>query len=86
VMIGSMSIIAKVFPIELYNRIIQDHKNLVKKHRSFLVKNVVPDFLPLLIDRDKVKDFNFPSNYNEDIWVMILKTLLENSNVKAEFD
>ncbi|OGF12700.1 MAG: hypothetical protein A3K15_00145 [Candidatus Edwardsbacteria bacterium GWE2_54_12] len=29
--IGSMSIIAKVFPIELYNKIIQVHKNLDKE-------------------------------------------------------
>lgn len=77
--IGSISIIAKVFPIELYTKLILDHKNLDKNHRSFLIKNVVPDYLPLLIDRNKVRDFNFPSKYNDDIWIRILKTLLENS-------
>lgn len=75
--IGSISIIAVKYPELLLNKIRHSKKELDKKIISLLQGYVIPDHLPLLIDRKKIMDFTFSEEYQNDIWVQILNELKE---------
>jgi len=54
---------------------------LSRETRSFLIKIVIPDFLPLIIDRRNVEKYIFPKEYLNDKWVDLLQNLKMNNSI-----
>lgn len=75
--IGSMSIIAQQYSNELYAFIDNPNNHISSKDLNFIFNNVVVDFLPLLLPKDKVLSCQFNEPHNSDIWVEILQAIKE---------
>ena len=70
--IGSISIIAEHFPQELYH-LICDRKNMFhSKKLRFLLEEVAPSYLPLVLPAERLMDYEFKEEFLNDIWVDIL--------------
>lgn len=70
--IGSISIIAENFPDELYEFICCEKEHISDKLLKFLLNSVIPGYLPFILPKDRVLDYEFSDNLSNDIWVKIL--------------
>lgn len=73
--IGAISIIAKDYPQKLYELISINGSRIGKKEAKFLLESVVPDFLPIILPREKLIEYDFKGEYKQDIWVKIFEKL-----------
>lgn len=79
--IGSISIIAENFPDELYKFICCEKEHISDKLLKFLLYSVIPDYLPFILPKDRMLDYEFSDNLSNDIWVKILgitRSILKN--------
>lgn len=77
--IGSMSIIAKEYPCELHRLICSQRDYFSPKRLRFIFNFVIPSYLPLVLPKERLIDYEFDNEYSDDIWVNILaeiRTLL----------
>lgn len=73
--IGAISVIAEQFPYELYEFIKDSNHYIPSKHSKFLLQFVIPDYLPLILPKDKLTIYVFSETYSDDIWVNILAAM-----------
>lgn len=77
--IGAISLIAEEFPHHLYERI-HNHLDLFSPNKlQFLINDVAPQYLPLILPEEKRSTYEFGKEFSDDVWVKIwneLKTYL----------
>ena len=70
--IGAISLIAEQFPEHLCEYIHAEKCDFSAQQIQFIIERVVPDYLPLMIPKDKIMEYTFDGIYAEDIWVKML--------------
>lgn len=70
--IGAMSIIAERYPCELYRLICSQRNYLSQQKLRFIFDVVVPSYLPLILPKERLIDYEFDKELSNDIWVNIL--------------
>lgn len=69
--IGAISLIAEEFPRHLYERI-HDHIDLFSpKKLHFLINDVIPQYLPLILPEKEWSVYEFGKEFSDDVWVKI---------------
>ena len=81
-LIGSISLIVDKYPKQLLSQVTQDINLLKKKIVKFLLNDVIPDYLPIVVDRKKIMTQIIPEEYEKNIWVKLLNELKTVSNEK----
>lgn len=70
--IGAISVIAECFPNELYQSMCDDSCYIPVKRINYLLDYVIPNYLPLILPKEQLVDYNFSDAFFDDIWVRIL--------------
>ena len=70
--IGAISIIAEKYPRDLYWLIRNQRNYFSPKKLKFIFDFVLPDYLPLVLPKEQLIDYEFNKEYSNDIWVNIL--------------
>lgn len=70
--IGAISIIAERHPCELYRFICNQSSCFSPKKLRFIFDFVVPSYLPLILPKERLIDYEFAQEFSNDIWVNIL--------------
>ncbi len=70
--IGAISIIAESYPCELYRLICSRRDSFSLEKLRFIYDFVVPSYLPLILPKERLFDYEFDKNFSNDIWVNIL--------------
>lgn len=70
--IGAISIIAERYPCELYRWIYNQRDYFPPKKLRFIFDFVVPSYLPLILPKEQLIDYEFNKEFSNDIWVNIL--------------
>ncbi len=78
--IGSISIIAEKYPMDLYGNLLDNIHLFPRKQIEFLFNRVIGSYLPLIVPQNKLLEYDFGDNYSTDIWVNIF--LLIKANLK----
>lgn len=73
--IGSISLISEHFSSEFRNFVCDNNNYIPRNKVEYLINNVVPSFLPLLLPKDKIIDYVFDETYSDDHWVQTLQGL-----------
>lgn len=80
--IGSISLISKYFSKE-FREFVCDSNNFIPMNKvKYIINNVVPSFLPLVLPKDKIVEYVFDKKYSSDDWVQILQGLKNNYNIQ----
>lgn len=70
--IGAISIIAESYPCELYKSICNYSDYYTHKKLKFIFDFVVPSYLPLILPKERLMNYEFDDEFSNDIWVNIL--------------
>ena len=70
--IGAISIIAESHPCELHQLICNQKDNFSPEKLRFIFDFVVPSYLPLILPKERLIDYEFNKEFSSDIWVGIL--------------
>ena len=73
--IGAISIIAERHPCELHRIICNQRYNFPLEKLSFIFDFVVPSYLPLILPKERLIDYEFDKEFSNDIWVNILEVI-----------
>lgn len=73
--IGAMSIIAERYPCELHRLICSQKDCFSPKKLRFIFDFVVPSYLPLILPKERLIDYEFDKDFSDDTWVNILVEL-----------
>lgn len=77
--IGAVSIIAESFPQDLYI-LMRNHADYFTPEKlKFLLDFVVPSYLPLMLPKERIMEYDFQEKFSDDIWVNILQVIKEYS-------
>ena len=71
--IGSISVIAEKHPYELYDYICKYSDTIPLNKIKYIYEYVIPDYLPLYLPKDRLKNYEFGEDCSDDIWVKILR-------------
>lgn len=75
VQVGAISVIAEKFALELYGFICKKGKDIPRRKIKFLYEYVVPDYLPIILPRCILLQYDFTQTYPNDIWVKIYEKI-----------
>ena len=70
--IGAMSMIAERYPCELYQLICSRRNDFSPQKLRWIFDCVVPDYLPLVLPKERLMDYMFDKEFSNNIWVNIL--------------
>ena len=70
--IGAISIISERYSCELYRLICNQSDCFSPKKLRFIFDFVVPSYLPLILPKERLMDYEFAQEFLSDIWVNIL--------------
>lgn len=70
--IGAISIVAESYSCELYRLICNHRDNFPLEKLRFIFDFVVPSYLPLILPRERLIDYEFDKEFANDTWVNIL--------------
>ena len=70
--IGAISIIAEDYPFELYRFICNQKDNFSPEKLRFILDFVIPSYLPLILPKEQLINYEFDKEFSNDIWVNIL--------------
>lgn len=70
--IGAFSIIAEKYPCELYKLICNQIDFFSPQKLRFILNIVIPSYLPLILPKERLMDYEFAQEFSNDIWVKIL--------------
>ena len=71
--IGSMSIIAEMYPLELYAFLCNNIDFFSVQNLNFLISFVIPTYLPSTIYSDQIGSYCFEERLVDNVWVKILQ-------------
>lgn len=69
--IGAISVIAESYPYDLY-KFISNNNYLNYRKLKFIFDYVVPGYLPLVLPRERLMDYEFNEEFLDNTWVKIL--------------
>ena len=70
--IGAMSIIAERYSCELHRLICSRRDYFSPQKLRFIFDFVVPSYLPLILPKERLIDYEFDKKFSNDVWVNIL--------------
>ena len=70
--IGAISIIAERYPYELYQLIYCRKDCFSQKKLKFILDFVIPSYLPLVLPKERLINYEFDKEFSNDVWVNIL--------------
>ena len=69
--IGAISVIAESYPYDLY-KFISNNNYLNYRKLKFIFDYVVPGYLPLVLPKEQLMDYEFNEEFFDNTWVKIL--------------
>ena len=70
--IGAISIIAESYSCELYQLICNEKACLSLENLRFIFDFVIPSYLPLVLPKERLIDYEFDDEFSNNLWVKIL--------------
>lgn len=69
--IGAISVVAESYPYDLY-KFISNNNYLNYRKLKFIFDYVVPGYLPLVLPKERLMDYEFNEEFLDNTWVKIL--------------